>query len=190
MLTTNRSFRVGCAAFALVLVAGCGGSDDAEPKAAKAPSTTAAPTTAAPTPAERPKDDKSDGSAIAFSEFVVKRIVAVTSGSDVDEVLSLASADCKGCINLAKRVQKEGTVRQEFESEPVVRDAEVVDTSDDDSQYLVEQVLELSPGRKVDTATGKTVETFDTATRISMRVLMTWTDDRWVLSNYSSKSLS
>ncbi|MCD9199249.1 hypothetical protein [Aeromicrobium wangtongii] len=190
MLTTNLSVRAGCAAFALVLVAGCGGSDDAEPKATKAPSTTAAPTTAAPAPAERPKDDKSDASALAFAEFVGQRVIAVTTGADLDEFLAMATPDCKGCINLAKQVQKDGTVKQEFDSAPVISDAKIIDQDEATGQILVEQVVGLSTGRKVDTATDKTIETFDEPTRLTMRVLMTWKEDRWRLTNYSAKDES
>jgi hypothetical protein len=192
--TSNR--RAWCAVVALVLVAGCGGGSGSDEPAAPAKasaSASATPTTPAPTTptaGERPADDRSDAGAIEFAEFVVRRIVGVTSGADVDDVLTLASPDCKGCISLAKRVEKEGTVRQEFDAAPVVTDAKVIDTSDDGTQYLVEQTVELSTGRRVDTATGETVETFEEPTRLSMRVLMTWTDDRWILSNYSSDSAS
>ncbi|MET0469178.1 MAG: hypothetical protein ABWZ87_10585 [Aeromicrobium sp.] len=194
MPSTTTSRRAWCAVIALVLVAGCGGgSDSDEPAATKAPSSaapTAAPTTAAPDPGPRPQDDRSDAGAIEFSEFVVNRIVGVTTGADIDDVLTLATADCKGCLNLAQQTQKDGTVKQEFESAPVITDAKVTDTSDDGSQYLVEQVLELSPGRKVDTATGTTVETFDESTRLAMKVILTWADDKWVLYNYSSEKVS
>lgn len=189
MLTKNLSVRAWCAAVALVVVAGCGGggSDSDGPATTATPSTAAptTPATAAPDAGTRPPDDQSDAGAIAFSEYVVNRIVGVTTGDDVDELLSLASADCKGCINLAQDIKKNGTVKQEFEAAPVISDAKVIDSGGD--QYLVEQTLELSPGRKVDTATGTTVETFAEPTRSTVRVLMTWTDGKWVLSNYSSK---
>lgn len=191
----NLSFRAWCATVALVVVAGCGGggSDSDGPATTTTAPSSAAPTTpatVAPDAGTRPKDDRSDAGAIAFSKFAIDRIVSVTTGADVDEVLSIASADCKGCINLAQEMKKNGTVTQEFDAEHQIEDAKVIDTSDDGNQYLVEQILVSSPGRKVDTATGETVETFDTATRLSVRVLMTWTDDKWILSNYSSQKAS
>ncbi|MCL3820183.1 hypothetical protein [Aeromicrobium wangtongii] len=181
-----------CAAFALVLVAGCGGSDDAEPKTTKAPSSTASatPTESVPTAGTRPKDDKSDASALAFAEFVGQRVIAVTTGADLDEFLAMATPDCKGCINLAKQVQKDGTVKQEFDSAAVISDAKIIDQDEATGQILVEQVVGLSTGRKVDTATDKTIETFDEPTRLTMRVLMTWKEDRWRLTNYSAKGAS
>lgn len=187
MVMNGPYLRAACAAIALVLLAGCGGGDGSEgPSTTKPPSST--PTPDAVTSGPRPKDDRSDAGAIAFAKFAVERIVAVTSGANVDDVLGLASADCKGCINLAKDTKKAGTVKQQFEAAPVISDAKVIDSGGD--QYLVEQLLELSPGRKVDTATGKTVETFEDKTLLEIRVLMTWTDDRWMLSNYSSKKVS
>lgn len=190
MLTKTLPLRAACVAIALVLVAGCGGSDSDGSSTKKSSATPSAPATTTPAPAERPDDSRSDASALAFAEFVAQRVVAVTTGADLDEFLVLASADCKGCINLAKQVQKDGTVKQEFESAPTVSDAKVIDNDEATGQVLVEQVVELSPGRKVDTATDKTVETFDEATRLSMWVLMTWKDDSWTLSNYSSKAQS
>jgi hypothetical protein len=185
--------RTWAAIAALVVVAGCGGGSDSDGPAIK--ETTAAATTPAPTattsdPQARPKDERSDAGAIAFSAFVVNRIVAVTTGSNIDDVLTLATDDCAGCIALAKDTRKAGTVKQEFESAPTISDAKVIDTNDDKTQYLVEQTLQLSPGRKVDTATGKTVETFDDPTTLSVRVLCEWAGDRWVIANYSSKKAS
>jgi len=191
--TMKLPMRAAWAAVALIVLAGCGGGSDSDGPEATKPPTSAAPTTAAPTtPAagERPADDKSDAGAIDFSEFVVNRIVGVTSGANVDDVLTLASADCSGCIKLAQDRQKAGTVKQEFDEPAVISDAKVADTSDDGTQYLVEQVLELSTGRKIDTATGQTTETFDEPTRLAVTVLMTWKNDKWQLTNYSSKKAS
>ena len=188
MVMNGPNLRAACAAIALVILAGCGGGGGSEGQATAKPPSSTTPTPAAVTSGPRPDDVRSDAGAIAFSKFAVERIVGVTSGAKVDDVLGLASADCKGCIKLAKDMKKAGTVKQQFAAAPVISDAKVIDTSGD--QYLVEQVLELAPGRKVDTATGKTVETFKDKTRLDVRILMTWTDDRWILSNYSSEQAS
>jgi hypothetical protein len=182
------SIRVWCAAIALVVVAGCGGGGESDSPAVPETSLTAptVPATTVPTASERPADDKSDAGAIGFSEFVVNRVISVTSGANVDDLLSLASDDCRGCINLAQKLHKDGTVRQQFDGPPQVSDAKVIDTSDDGSQYLVEQLVVIPAGRKVDTATGQVSETLGES-QFTFRVLMTWKNDAWVLTNYSAK---
>jgi hypothetical protein len=45
--------------------------------------------------------------------------------------------DCKECLDLATDAREAGIVKQELESAPVVRDAKVIDTSDDRTQYRV-----------------------------------------------------
>jgi hypothetical protein len=185
------SLRAVAAVAALIVVAGCGGGSDSDGPAAEKTTASATPTPAATTPPaeQRPEDDRSDAGAIAFSAFMINRITGVLGGGNIDDVLTLATADCEGCVSLAQGVKKNGTVVQKFDGSLRISDAKVIDTSDDKTQYLVEQKVALPAGKKIDTATGKTVEKLD-ETQFTFRVLAVWKGDKWFIGNYSAKKAS
>ena len=148
---------------ALVVLTACGSSGGSDEPTSRRTAAAATPTVTATTPivAERPKDDRSDAGAIDFSAFVVNRIVGVLGGADVDDVLTLATPDCSGCVQLAQNMKKDAGVVQRLEGPLTISGAEVIDT-----------------GQKVDTLT---------KTRLTFRVLAVWKDDRWLIGDYSTK---
>lgn len=176
------------AGMALVL-AGCGGSNSSDGSADVQPLTTAT-TPATPTPSAdgaRPQDVRSDAGAIGFSEFAIRSIVATTGGADVEDFLAMSTQSCTGCITLAQQVGENPDVIQELDSPPTVSNAAVIKRDGDD--YVVEQTVAMSAGRKVDTSDDSVTSTFDPIT-YTFVVRSTWNEDRWFISDYSVEKTS
>lgn len=168
------------------VLAGCGGSDGS-PDVAPLQTTTTSATPAPQADGSRPKDVRSEAGAIDFSQFAVRTIVATTGGADVEDFLALATPSCTGCVTLAQQLGKNPDEIQKLDSPPTISDASVVKR--DGADYVVEQTVAMSAGKKIDTADNSVTSTFGPIT-YRFVVRSTWKDDRWIISDYSVKQTS
>lgn len=190
--TSLRAAAAGAAATAvLVVVAGCGGGSDDPAVRTTTPS--ASPSASATTPTggtssgSRPKDERTDAGAIAFSAFVTQTVVATTGGAPLDDLLKTATDSCDGCIELAKDIGQDPTEVQRFDQAPAVSGAKVI--KKDGSDYVVEQSVAVPAGQRVRTADSSVVSEIAPAT-YRWVIRSTWKDDRWLVADYSVEKTS
>ena len=170
-------------------LAACGGDGEESGIEPLEPTSSASSETSAPADSvpERPEDQRSDAGAIAFSEFVVRYVIAATGGADLDDFLGLATDSCDGCIQLAKDIGETPDTRQRFDEPPIIDDASVVKTDGD--RFVVDQTVALSAGETFDTGDDSVVDDFEAGT-YRFTVAMTWSDGQWFLSDYAAEETS
>ncbi len=169
---------------AAVVLAGCGGSDessDVKPLDTASPSDSLSSGDAKNV--TRPKDVKSEAGAIAFSEFAVRTIFATTGGADIENFLTITSPSCEGCLRLAKQVGEAPDSVQRFDGPIKISNPSIAERNGD--EIVVEQAVDLPKGQKIDTSDKSALDTFDPIT-YTFRMLLTWSSDTWILSNYAA----
>ncbi len=172
------------AVLAAVILAGCGGSDDSSGvQPLDQASSSATPSSGAAQNVTRPKDERSEAGAIAFSEFAVRTIVATTGGADVEKFLALSTDSCAGCIVLVKQFGQGSEEIQKLDSPPKITDARVVKREGKD--HVVQQTVAMSAGQRIKTS-DKSVESEFGPMTYQFVLRLTWgDDDRWVVSDYA-----
>lgn len=170
-------------------LAACGGDGEDSGIEPLEPTSSASSETSAPADSvpERPDDERSDAGAIAFSEFVVRYVIAATGGASLDDFLGLATDSCDGCIQLARDIGERPDTRQRFDEPPVIEDASVVKTDGD--RFVVDQTVSVSAGERFDTGDDSVVEELDAST-FRFTVAVTWFEDQWFLSDYAAEKTS